>query len=250
MAALVNIFVWFFLSIIGVAMTATLGGEAGSLKRINTIPNIIKILFILTLIWLITVIFLSFTYSKWYLLSIFISLGYLFICYSGTSKANTSDGAFLTDENNSEGPSMDNQMLRLQFEQYVNDYEKILTTRKDKNEFMPESILPGSKEDMATALSFIYHFRLLEFTPKYSVEELTERYYFLAHFIPDDDAYFMNDFIGLMSRDEEAVVFVTNNPYQFIVNKKRMDSIYSYVNKKTTALDEWWNALFDDEETE
>lgn len=241
MEILVQIMVGLFMSGIGLALAAGGGGELGLRDRSQPLASSLKIILVCFTVWIITAILLVVYQSWWYSLSLAVSGGYFWLCFSGAS------ASLLSEEIS---PLTEGEPQRELLEQHVNLYEKLLAARTDEHEYLPESSLPTSKKEMATALQTVYWFRLMALDVKYTTLELITRYSALSHFIEDDDAVFMNEFINLISRHDECVAFVKIYPELFNDKNERMHRIFAEVEAEDEQLDEEWDASmgFSDDE--
>jgi hypothetical protein len=245
----VQILVWLFMSIVGIALAAFVGGEGKALSskhKDRTMLPAVRLLLVILIIWAITALALVYYQSKWYLLSIAITVAFFWICRNG----NPIEGISLEENKSKLEPEQ--QQLNNKLELLVKGYEELLKIKVDRgHDFMSEDLLPAPRAEMAEALQFVYWFRLLQFTPAFTEEELLNRYGELTYFIKSDDASFMNDFAKkLNSKDKgnfaEMVELVKSNPDQFEANRTRTLKIYEDVQLERQLLWDAWDQAHED----
>ena len=253
MEIVVKILVWLFISIIGVALAAFVGGEGKALSKKHkdrTMLPAVRLLLVILIIWTVTAFALVYYQSKWYLLSTGITAAFFWICRNG----NPVEEIQLEEAQSKLGPEQ--QRLNDRLELLVKAYEELLEIKSDRaDDFMSEDLLPTSKAEMAEALQFVYWFRLLQFTPIFTEEELLYRYGNLAYFVKDDDANFMNGFVKrLISKDREnyAEMFelIKSDPDQLWANRTRSLKILADTALERQLLWDAWDQAHEDETEE
>lgn len=239
MEIFIKVMVWLFMSVVGIALTSFVGGEGKALSKKHndrTLLPAVKLLLVILVIWAITAVALVFYQSKWYMLSIGITVAFLWMSVNGNP----------IEEDIQTGLGPEQQKLNDRWEALVGEYDKLIEIKRAKSErFMGLDMLPAPKEEMAEAIRFVYWFRLMELNPAFSVEELLNRYYDLANFIKSEDTIFINSFEKMFSPktpDErtKAVEFIRNDPDGFEEHRARMQKIYSDANSEVDALEDAW----------
>ena len=218
---------------IGLALAAGGGGELGLRDRNQSLTSSLKLILVCFAVWTVTTSVLVVYQSSWYLLSLLFAGGYFWLCFSGASSSMTPKKI---------SPLAEGEPQRELLEKYVNLYESLLLSRADEHQYLSESSLPTSKEEMAEALQTVYWFRLMALDVKYTTIELITRYLALSNFIQDDDAVFMNEFTALINRHDECVAFVKAYPEIFNDKRERMHRIFAEVKAEGELLDKEWDA--------
>lgn len=241
MEVFIKIMVWLFLSGVGMALAAFVGGEGKVLNKKHedsALLPAVKLMLGLLIIWGITVSALVLYQSLWYLVSIIVAAGFLWICASGNPV-----------EKDESGLSPELQKFDDELQALAKAYDELIEQKRGSAlDFMTEDLLPASKNEVAEALQLVYYFRLMRLGSVSYEDELFKRYEELAHFLKDDDARFMNDFAELFNSKvpgnfNVAVELLESDPDKFEADRVRMMNIYHAVGvEKELLWDAWENA--------
>lgn len=234
MEIVVNLLVWLLLTLTGVALASFVGHDIGMRSSGRTLYSFINWSTVALLGWLVTTALLISYRSQWYWLSVCLTVGYLWLCASGSSTSM----------------AVEEEKKRLEkHQEQIDEHERLVILYEDllismqEGEFMPESSLPVAKDKMAVALQDVYSFRLMQLNVKFTDLELTISYAALSQFIKDKDAIFINGYLRLLKNRTEAVKYVRENPDSFAEQQDRVKNIFKSVNEERERFDEDWDTF-------
>jgi len=237
MQKLVNVVAWLAVSGLGAGLAAWVGHQATAVSRKLGRRRrwaSVRLPLGLLLGWSGAAIALVVSSRYWYLASLAITALVL--------------GAFLLRK---PAPGEEERLLEEEQKKRLRRYEHLTETYERLLDQLPvggpafreEALLPAPREHLARALQQVYWPRLRELSAGRDSQELVRRYTMLAYFIKDDDAAFMNEFIGFVHQKEDVVAHIKQDPEHFILARERMNRIYQQVNAEQDRLmAEWYRA--------